>query len=534
MNEIGSSISLITLEGDSNREHSQTSPSSLIGSTLMEKYEVLEVLGRGGVGAVYKVRHLQLDKLYALKVLQAENASNEAILRFKHEARVISNLVHHNIVGVVDFGVNSEAQPYMVMELVEGIPLSEMNRGELLPVERLARIFRQVCDALAYAHEEGIVHRDIKPANIIVNSKDGSDHVTVVDFGLAKNVAPEGDNSTHLTKTGDVFGTPAYMSPEQCLGKELDGRADLYSLGCVIYQAMAGHVPFSGDSVFEVVSKQISESPKPLARKGSREKSLEVITLRALAKSPQNRYRFALEMAADLKSVEVQESGLISDFAVAIKLTQGRVRAGSKGEAWWNSSAQIAILLAGFLVFTLTTTPKYLTRDCAQMERQSKILTILEETAGGANFKKDFWQSLQQLKKFKRDGRLLDPLVFQEPEEKMMVHHLERCIATALSATQEITDVGRRSRANNDFNMFWEAAKNLGTLVEGWADVSDTYAKFRAMAFKKCSERTEAVGNKLTLYWLYKWGGVVDLSALAILLAIRIRARNARKKNASS
>lgn len=222
---------------------------SLVGKTIAGHYEIVSFLGEGGMSTVYKAKHILLDSIRAIKILHLPRAGDGKILqRFQQEAKASFFLSHPNIVRVYDFGIEpSMQQPYLVMDCLEGKPLSNVLENEPISSERAINIISQVCNALEHAHTKGIVHRDIKPANIIL-SKDasGGEIAQLVDFGIAKLINPEEGND--LTQTGEVFGTPLYMSPEQCLGRNVDKRSDIYSLGCVMYECLAGKPPFQGAS----------------------------------------------------------------------------------------------------------------------------------------------------------------------------------------------------------------------------------------------------------------------------------------------
>lgn len=527
MSEI--TVSSVLLVDSSEAETNEPNSLQLTpGSLFLGKYELLEPLGRGGVGTVYKVRHLQLDKCYALKVLQTPNASSEAILRFRNEAKVISSLVHHNIVGVVDFGVTRDGRPYMVMDLVEGLPLSEFTRNNKLPVERLASIFRQVCDALAYAHESKIIHRDIKPENIIVSNQHGVDHVTVVDFGIAKNLEPcDARHTPNLTKTGDVFGTPAYMSPEQCLGQECDGRTDLYSLGCVMYEAYAGHAPFTGNSIFEVISKQINETPKRLPRRtvnGNGKDSLfEIIMLRAMAKQPHDRYKFAIEMAADLKRVESSESSVTLGLVSALRSVHSRAKAGSRITAFWNASALIAICFALILSFLLFSSPARMSYLCKEMQRESAILVLL----CNINDKNHFGNDLNTTYKiFVRESHRMEFLTRGDKEEEA----LRLAMLNSSKRSNKVTAIVVRSMAqamdNYDFDIFSrDGVARLGELAQSWADTSLKFSQMHSVVDVRCQKLMKNLERELNGYTIIKWLGAADLIVLAALIFIRFRSR---------
>jgi serine/threonine protein kinase len=243
------------------KEHAGDSDLLLQSHAIIdEKYEVLSLLGKGGMCTVYKAKHLTLDRLVALKVLQRTLVRDEdALPRFKREAIAISGLDHPNIVKVFGFGVHGNA-PFMAIEYLEGISLAELLKQEhRLSKERALPIFVQILDALSHAHERGVIHRDLKPSNVMLI---GSDQVKLVDFGIAKILPEPGKELQKLTRTGEVFGTAVYMSPEQCRAEALDARSDLYSMGCLMYEVLDGQVPIKGDTYYATLSRQLTDDPR--------------------------------------------------------------------------------------------------------------------------------------------------------------------------------------------------------------------------------------------------------------------------------
>jgi serine/threonine-protein kinase len=263
------------------------------------KYDVVSLIGRGGMGVVYKAMDPHLDRQVAIKMMTGGFGDNPDLLkRFFREAQSLGSLQHPNIVTVYDLG-DYDGNPYLVMEFLEGEGLDTVftSRRQLSFLEK-SNIVIQVCTGLAYAHQRGVVHRDIKPANIML-AKDGS--VKIFDFGIAHI----GDQS--VTKTGQMIGTPSYMSPEQVNGKPLDARTDLFSTGVVLYQLFAGHLPFEGDSTANTFLKILYDPPLPLKNfLPACPQELETILLRALAKDPADRYHSAEEFALELGQLQAQ------------------------------------------------------------------------------------------------------------------------------------------------------------------------------------------------------------------------------------
>lgn len=282
---------------------------TMVGRTLADRYQILEIIGGGGMGQVYKARHVLMNRIVAIKVLHAHLVTNaDALKRFQLEAQAASCLSLPNILTVYDFGLTPEGHPYMVMDFLEGTSLESVldNEGRI-SVERALRVFSQVCAGLAHAHQKGVVHRDIKPSNImLVNYGEEKDFVKIVDFGIAKLLNHHSDGpggAANLTRTGEVFGSPNYMSPEQCRGQSLDIRSDIYSLGCVMYKALTGRTPIQGKDIIELLFKQVSETAKPF-REVCPELELpaeiEFIVFKAIAKEPDERFQNMSEFKAAL------------------------------------------------------------------------------------------------------------------------------------------------------------------------------------------------------------------------------------------
>lgn len=280
----------------------------LIGSIIGERYKILSLVGKGGMGSVYKAQHISLGKIQAIKVLKQsalENAS--ALNRFDIEAKAASYLNHSNLVSVHDYGLTADGAPYLVMDFIEGVSLLDvLLRDGALNSALVIELFEQICDGLAYAHSQGVVHRDIKPSNIILTrTASGAPQIKIVDFGIAKLVS---DEPRELTQTGEVFGSPMYMSPEQCQGqRELDGRSDIYSVACVMYEALTGMPPFTGANAIQTMYKQINESPSAMDGANRRLKipqALENVVMHALEKKPSERHQSIADLKNDLALIK--------------------------------------------------------------------------------------------------------------------------------------------------------------------------------------------------------------------------------------
>lgn len=295
---------------------------TLVGGT----YKILSFLGHGAMGAVYKVEHIHLNKIMALKLLRPEIMSVNVWRRFQIEAKAIARLDHANIIQIYDMSQTEDGLPYYTMDYLEGQSLDHViSEGGPIAVEIALPIFRQICNGLAYAHERGILHRDIKPGNIMLASKVASGTpgnpatsgtaggagytAKIVDFGIAKLIDTANTAEQGLTKPGEIFGTPLYMSPEQCAGAKLDQRSDIYSLGVTFFQALTGRPPVLGKSALETMSLHQTAQPLLLndtdfAKANPFSSDLEDIIDRMLARSPEDRYASLSQVASDLLSVE--------------------------------------------------------------------------------------------------------------------------------------------------------------------------------------------------------------------------------------
>jgi serine/threonine protein kinase len=275
-------------------------PSTLEGQTL-GKYRLLNALGRGGMSRVYRGYHAQLDRYVAIKVLRADLMEHaESLERFRREAHAVSGLRHPNIVQVFDFDVQDDLY-YMVMELLDGDTLRARlheyrSRGERMPLREIVQILTSILAGLGYAHNEGIVHRDLKPANIMLTKKG---QAILTDFGIALITG-----NTSLTVPGALMGSLHYMAPEQGLNGQCDERGDLYSLGIVLFEMLTGYPPYDADTPLAILMKHLND-PLPLPRQVDPDlpPAFEQLTLKALAKAPEDRFQKAVEMADRLKSL---------------------------------------------------------------------------------------------------------------------------------------------------------------------------------------------------------------------------------------
>src|SRR6266566_2783962 len=266
------------------------------GAVLAQRYEILEILGEGGMGAVYKAMDRELSRPVALKVIRPDLAGNQAILdRFKQELLLAREVTHKNVIRIYDLG-EAEGMKFITMEYVEGKDLRTLiNEKNKLAPEEAVEIMQQVCRALEAAHSVGIIHRDLKPQNVM---RDKAGRILVMDFGLARTLQGDG-----MTQTGALVGTMEYMSPEQALAKELDQRSDIFSAGLIFYELLTGVMPYRADSALASLIRRTQERAKPISDHDSTiPQSLTNIVSKCLEREPAARYQTAKELLADLEA----------------------------------------------------------------------------------------------------------------------------------------------------------------------------------------------------------------------------------------
>jgi serine/threonine protein kinase len=279
----------------------------LIGTVAAGRYRVIKQLGEGGMGQVYLAEHIAIEKHVALKVLHAEYAhKGDIVARFQQEAISASRIKHPNVLDVFDFGQLENGCFYLAMEFLEGNDLAdEIQRSRVIDPHRGLRIALQICRALAAAHGKGVVHRDMKPENVFLQrTPDGEEVVKIVDFGIAqlrtKEEAAAGASKRRLTRTGMIFGTPEYMSPEQAAGRHADLRSDVYAVAIILYEMFTGAVPFTGETFLEVLNKHLNGTMPPMPAVFPElqiSPELQAVITRGLEKSPDVRYQSMNEFA---------------------------------------------------------------------------------------------------------------------------------------------------------------------------------------------------------------------------------------------
>lgn len=342
---------LISLIQDDDAENAAQSAGDPLPSEI-GNYHIIKELGRGAMGAVYEAEHKLLHKRFALKVLSPDRIPDKkTIERFRQEASAVSELDQRSLLRIYEFGIADNWMPFLVTDLFAGEPLSSLlqrhcDKDNLLPADIIAQVMVQAAEALSHAHQRGVIHRDIKPSNILVKQEAGTTlpEVKIIDFGIAKRDQRLDANTPALTTTGELLGTPKYMSPEQCQGEKLDLRSDIYSLGCVLYEMVAGRPPFNSDRIVPLMVGHLQEPVPPIQTNDRRRKSLEAIALKCLEKLPEKRYQSMDALVADLNSAAA---------GVTIKAKRAKKKGLSFVSVWKASAIGLGLLAASVLAAQL-------------------------------------------------------------------------------------------------------------------------------------------------------------------------------------
>ncbi len=295
------------------------------GDIIGDSYVIIELIGVGGMGYVYKVRHLILEKMYAMKTISGEQISEIAWRRLQVEAQAIARINHPNIVGIHNLGIHQGKIPYYVMDYLKGKNLAEiLKQKRYLTLEQSLPLFIEICNGLGFAHKKGIVHRDMKPGNIVILDEPDftGGRVKIVDFGIAKLAGTIDPVNQKLTTIGEVFGSPLYMSPEQCEGKRIDARSDIYSLGCTFFEILTGEVPFHGENPVATMLLHSQVEPPSLYEASGLDfpESMEHLVATMLAKAPMNRYPNLERVGDDLQNILDGNTIGMSPFNTSINL----------------------------------------------------------------------------------------------------------------------------------------------------------------------------------------------------------------------
>jgi serine/threonine-protein kinase len=281
----------------------------LVGTVLADRYRIIKKLGEGGMGSVYLAEHTTINKRLAIKVLSSEYTHKQDLVdRFLQEARAASMIEQENVVEITDFGSTPTGSVFFVMEFLNGEDLSHtIKKTGPLPWSRVQPIMVQICTALAAAHDVGIIHRDMKPENCYrIKRGHNQDFIKVLDFGIAKVTTEDGEGGKGLTRTGMIFGTPEYMSPEQAKGEKVDPRVDVYAVGVILYELLTGRVPFTADTFMGILTKHMFEAPaapSTVAPNSAITPEIEAIILKALQKDREYRFQSMREMMEAIEGI---------------------------------------------------------------------------------------------------------------------------------------------------------------------------------------------------------------------------------------
>jgi len=342
--------------------------------SLEARYEILCELGRGGSSIVYKARDKTLDRLVALKTLSAQSLSEKQLIQFQSEARALSGLKHKCIMEILDFGTTPSGIPYMVLEYINGVPLSKQieNLGPL-PLMMALSIFHDLCEALNHAHNKGVLHRDVKPSNIILVSQDNGYLPKIIDFGIAV-LGSQDDTGT----TQSAAGSPPYMSPEQIDGKETDQRSDIYSLGCTLFEALTSKVPYQGNTAFETMNMH-KHAQIPLLSKIANESEIQTglqnCINKALAKNKNDRFQFIIAMQKSLDDIQEQANEIARIKAQAKSETKIGSKKRTSLKAFYAVAAVLALGSCAIYFFSV----KKVEKDKSTLEQSVKWLKESEK-----------------------------------------------------------------------------------------------------------------------------------------------------------
>jgi serine/threonine-protein kinase len=331
---------------------------SYVGYVIDGRYRIEKIIGRGGMGVVYRAKHTVIDKLAAIKIL-LPTEDPDVVERFVNEAKAASSIGNDHIVDTVDFGELPDGSTFFVMEYLEGQTLAKLIKQEKsIPLSRAIDFAHQIAEGVGAAHRAGIVHRDLKPENIFLASRDGEEFVKLLDFGIAKMQHAQ----NRITRAGTIFGTPHYMSPEQAAGAEVDPRTDIYSLGIILYEMLSGGVPFDAENPMGLLTQHMYTEPVPLTRVEEPPQEvplgMDAIVLKCLAKKPHGRYASMAEFVLDLRRFERGEPPVAladllanaekrEDEALAARARDGlRSRRPPRPTRWWFGVAFVLAVIA--------------------------------------------------------------------------------------------------------------------------------------------------------------------------------------------
>ena len=390
-------------------------------------YELIEELARGGMGVVFRARQTKLNRLVALKmILSGELAGQEQVQRFYAEAEAAAALDHPGIVPVFEVGEH-DGQHFFSMGLVDGNSLAATIRDQTCTPRESVQVLKQITDAVAYAHDQGVIHRDLKPANVLI---DTSGQPRVTDFGLAKRVSGDSD----LTASGQIMGTPSYMPPEQAAGRidDIGVTADVYSLGAILYEMLVGRPPFRGASPIETLRQVLESDPvEPSRLNPSVDRDLETICLKCLAKNPRERYPTASELSAEMQR-----------YLQGMPILARRIGIASRTVRWCRRRPmQTGLITASLLLVGLFTAFVAANRRAERVMQISQLKSSLNSQLRSADTSPE---TIRGLEAMVATLRILDP-VEADAADKRMTQEMSVLIENEMRSSQ-ISDEGRRFR----------------------------------------------------------------------------------------
>jgi len=455
------------------------------GTVVDSRYEIVEHLGDGGMGSVFKARELGLERFVALKMLHPSLiGDSEHRERFKREGALLSALEHPHIIRCFRFGLWKETFPYIAMEFLSGESLTRViGEDNTCGPARVLTIAKQICDAMQYAHESKIIHRDLKPANIMLIGTENQEFVKVLDFGLARLLPDPNQVSQHLTQTGELIGSVYYMSPEQCLGKKSDTRSDIYSLGCLLYEALTGAPPLVADTPVGLIYRHVNDYPAPLENclKGTLPPGLNSVLMQAMAKNPKDRYQSMSELKADLELVAAGRGNEIPVFSAVREKASVRK---SKLPFYLVGSSVVALLVLAMVCFFNRHESVSISTDSAASPGKSRRFI----SSG------DFTQS--PLFEFDRDSYSLTALDVKKLEQGTA--RLQRFIESGKDTAPESSANAMVGKLMTLESAYWSRKR-----YDDWYALTERLLRFELIAAHRGSGRIEHLAETAEgTYWL--------------------------------
>lgn len=495
-------------------DQSTTQNQLAIGAVIADRYKLTQKIGEGGAGMVYKAHDRLLDRTVALKTINRNSLSDDEAVRFHREGKVAASIAHPNVIKMLDFGILDSGHPYMVMEYVDGISLFRFlkEHGYQSPDFALY-LMKQICRGMAAVHSTGIVHRDLKASNIMVIDLETDPQVIIIDFGIAKSLDAEGQFKT-LTHVGNVIGTPRYMSPEQAMGKKLDQRSDIYSMGCILFELLTNRALFEGATGIDTINKHVAEAPPSLADAQSDAEfpdALEALVSKMVAKDPADRYQNTEELmiaidevysavrgATDNAEEQEEQKGRSFPFQIAESIS------GKNSRPFALAAVALAVLLcAGTIFIALNWKLIDSGPTAAEVHKSERINLLRENAVLNRNFEWKGEGVSEVLKKYcKKNKRALNVVIIRSTVGSQDIDRilslgsnlvvLERCKFDAAKTIEMLSESTSITTLNLDFTdgITTESLKSLKnmplltTLSMRGCNLTDAHMKEIAQANK--------------------------------------------------